>query len=246
MPTATATESASAPIRLLIALLHSSTAREPRLASQAPAARADSGELEGNVLGAFPEEGLAELGEVLVALDDGREMIARELPRLGGEVDVAVGEQDLGLGNATRIEHDLARVRIARPVLGAEAEIEVAERDPAGLAAPAHVDDARAQRQQRAEYGHRLRRCLLLEAGTERKATCGDVQHGTSLAAAPAVGGDLDELAERRLEFGGCAAADAVAQHREDLGLRTSVDEHHEAKAVARLVRRVQPRELRQ
>ena len=55
--------------------------------------------------------------EVLVALDDRREVVAGQLAGLRGEVDVAVGEQDLGFGDASGLEDDLTRVRIARRVL---------------------------------------------------------------------------------------------------------------------------------
>ena len=52
---------------------------------------------EDDLLRALPEELHAERPEVLVALDDGREVVPRELAGLRGEVHVAVGEQDLGL-----------------------------------------------------------------------------------------------------------------------------------------------------
>ena len=82
-----------------------------------------------------------ELAKVLVAFDDRGEVVARERARLGGEADVSVGEQDLRLRDAARVEDDLARVRVAGGVLRAEAEVEVAERDPAALARPADVND---------------------------------------------------------------------------------------------------------
>src|SRR5205085_1415860 len=66
---------------------------------------------------------------------------------------------------------------IARRVLGAEPEVEVAERDPPGLAAPADVDDARLERQQPPERRHRLRCVVLLEPSREREASSGDPQH---------------------------------------------------------------------
>src|SRR3954447_11480795 len=80
------------------------------LPAPAPADRrsASSVGAERDLLRALPQERLAELREVLVALDDRREVVARELARLGREVDVAVGQEDLGLRHAARIEHDLA------------------------------------------------------------------------------------------------------------------------------------------
>src|SRR4029079_12831789 len=60
----------------------------------------------------------------------------------------------------------------------------------------------------------------------------------------PAVGCDRNELVERRLELGLRRMVDPVAQHLEDLPLRTAVHEDDEAEAVPLLVVRVEPREL--
>src|SRR5262249_60460363 len=127
------------------------------VASRRPTRRAagSPGELgrfaEHDLLRALPEELLPQVAQVLVAAHDRGEVVPGELSRLRREVDVAVREQDLRLADAARMEDDLARMRVAGRVLGAEPEIEVAERDPARLAAPAHVDDARLEREQPAE-----------------------------------------------------------------------------------------------
>src|SRR5664280_2554890 len=69
-------------------------------------------------------------------------------------------------------------MRIAGAVLRVEAQVEVAERDPAGLTRPPRVDDLGRQREQLpAEGRDRLRGRLLLEAGPEREAACGDLEH---------------------------------------------------------------------
>src|SRR5579864_2972793 len=81
-------------------------------------------------LRAFPEALDAQRTQVLVALDDRREVIARERSGLAPERHVAVGDQQLGLAHAARIEDDLARARILRRVLRPETEVEVAHRDP--------------------------------------------------------------------------------------------------------------------
>ena len=65
---------------------------------------------EDDLLRALPEELLPERAEVLVALDDRREVVPGELAGLRGEVDVAVREQDLRLRDAAGVEDDLARV----------------------------------------------------------------------------------------------------------------------------------------
>ena len=125
---------------------------------------------EDDLLRALPEHAPAELAQLLVALDDRGEVVARERARLARERDVAVREQQLGLADAAGEDDQLARARVARRVLGAEPEVEVAPRDPAALAAPADVDDPRLERQQRAERRDRLRRGLLLEARDELEA----------------------------------------------------------------------------
>ena len=81
-----------------------------------------------------------------------------------GGSDVGAGE---ALADAAREDDQLAGARVPRRVLRAEAEVEVAPRDPAGLAAPAHVDDPRVERQQPPEGRDGLRRRLLLEARDE-------------------------------------------------------------------------------
>lgn len=62
------------------------------------------------------------LGQLLGALDDGREVVAGELPDLAGETDTAVEEQDLGLADAAGMEEELTGRRGTRGVLVAEAE----------------------------------------------------------------------------------------------------------------------------
>jgi len=50
-----------------------------------------------------PEDHLAERPELLEPLDDGQEMVAGKLPDLAGEVDRAIGEQNLGFTDAAGI-----------------------------------------------------------------------------------------------------------------------------------------------
>src|SRR4051812_378987 len=137
---------------------------------------------EGDLLRAFPEHPLAELAQVLFALDHRREVVPGERTRLARERDVAVREQQLGLAHAAREDDQLAGARVPRRVLGPQAEVEIAPWDPATLAAPAHMDDARLEREQPAERGDRLRRVLLLEARGKLESSCGDLQHQGILA----------------------------------------------------------------
>src|SRR5215510_9065982 len=103
-------------------------------------------------------------------------MVAGELAHLAREMHAAIGEQDLGLADAAGIKDDLARRRIARMVLVGDAEIEIAQRHPDTLAAPAHMDRLALERHRLAERGHRPRRQLLLEAGVEHELAGADNQ----------------------------------------------------------------------
>ena len=89
---------------------------------------------------------------------------------------MAVREEQLGLADAARVEQQLAGRRVARRVLGADAELAVAPRDPVRLAAPAAVDDPVVERQDRAERRDGARRVRLLEAGAEGEAGGDDLE----------------------------------------------------------------------
>src|SRR5271154_6439030 len=97
--------------------------------------------LEQDVLRALPQRHLPQCRQVLAALGDRQEMIAGELSDLAGKRHRAIGEQNFRFTDAARIKDNLARGRMARGILITQAEIELAERYPAALAAPAHVDD---------------------------------------------------------------------------------------------------------
>src|SRR5919109_5489566 len=122
---------------------------------------------EDDVLGALPKGLLAQRAEVVVALDDRQEVVPGKLADDAREQAAAVRQQDLGLAEAAGVEQDLARRGVARVVLEPEAHVELAERDPRRLAAPAHVDDLLLERQQLREGRAGLRRALLLEPGLE-------------------------------------------------------------------------------
>src|SRR5439155_18887745 len=116
---------------------------------------------------ALPQHHLAERAEMIEPVDDRQEMVAGELTDLAGETYRAIGEQNLGLADPAGMQDDLARRRITRSVFISEAEVERAERDPARLAAPAHMDQALAIRQQALEAGAGLRRCGTFKARAE-------------------------------------------------------------------------------
>src|SRR5207245_1108391 len=78
-----------------------------------------SGGIEADGLRALPQAALAELAQVLSALDHGEEVVARELADDAGEARAAVRDEDLRLAGAARVEEDLTRGRVARGVLAA-------------------------------------------------------------------------------------------------------------------------------
>src|SRR5262249_59841630 len=133
----------------------SAAARRAGGARRALRARGTLSVPERDRLRALPERQAAELGEMLAALDHGREVVTRERSGLRAERAVAVGEQELGLRDAAGVEEQLAGRRVARRVLRADAELAVAPRDPVRLAAPAAVDDPVVERQDRAKGGDR-------------------------------------------------------------------------------------------
>ena len=87
-------------------------------------------------------------------------MVAGKLPDLARKAHAAIGKDQLGFADAAGIKQEMAGGRIARVVLEPEPEIERPERNPAALAAPAHMDDLAAPGQQAAEFRHR-RGCRL-------------------------------------------------------------------------------------
>ena len=90
---------------------------------------------------------------MFAALDDCREVVARQLTELAGEHRRAVGEQDLRLAVAAGVKQNLAGGRVTRRVLKADAELEVAERNPRRLTAPARLDQLALERQDALEGG---------------------------------------------------------------------------------------------
>src|ERR1700754_3480834 len=135
--------------------------------------------VEQDVEGAFPKDVFAERAQLVGAVDDRQEVVARQLPDDRGELRAPVREENLGLAQPAGVPEDLARGGVRRGVLrlAVEADVEVAERDPRGLAAPAGVDALRAEREQALESGDGLGRLLGLEHALEREGPGGDGQH---------------------------------------------------------------------
>src|SRR5216683_3349656 len=129
---------------------------------------------ENDVLRAFPQDELSKRRQLVGAVLDGREMVAGELSHPASENRSAVGKQDLSLADAAGIEQQLPGGGVARVIFVAEAQLEVAERDPGGLAAPAGLDQAGFHRQHGGELGAGLGCALSLEARLEPQAGHGD------------------------------------------------------------------------
>src|SRR5260370_9880 len=123
--------------------------------------------LEADFLRALPQHGPAQRGQILKTRGQRDEVIARELAPLAGEVHAAIGQQNLGFADAAGVKNDLAGRRIAGVVLVRDAEIEIAERHPDPLAAPAHMDRLALERHRLTKSRARLGRQLFLETGME-------------------------------------------------------------------------------
>src|SRR2546430_159160 len=122
---------------------------------------------ERNLLCALPQHQMAELAEMLGAFVDGGEMVAGQLACLAGEHARAVREQDLRLADAARVEQEMTWRGVAGVVFVPKVQVELAERDPGRLTAPARLDDLGLQRQHRLELGATLGRESGLEARYE-------------------------------------------------------------------------------
>src|SRR2546423_3040868 len=101
---------------------------------------------EGDRLRAPPQHDLTEILQAFAALHDRREVVPGQLAGLAREAGRAVGKEQLGLAHAAGIEQELARRGIARRVLRSDPHVELAERDPGGLAAPARLDELALER----------------------------------------------------------------------------------------------------
>jgi hypothetical protein len=117
--------------------------------------------------------------QLLNSRDNRQEVVAGELTDFAGDADAAIGEQDLGLADAAGVKEELARRRIARGILVAEAEVEIAERDPARLAAPSHMDQALPVRQHAREFvaGARSGGALKARRKGERAGGDSNIRH---------------------------------------------------------------------
>jgi hypothetical protein len=79
--------------------------------------------LELDILRPLPQHHLTQRHQILVPLHDCEKMVARQLTHFAGELDAAIGEQDLGFGNPTRVQQELARRRITGVVLERQAKV---------------------------------------------------------------------------------------------------------------------------
>src|SRR6266568_9519716 len=126
---------------------------------------------------AFPERPAAELLELLLPLDERREMVRPQVSRLRCEGAVPVGKEELRFALTARVEGELAGVRVRGGVLRPDPEVAVAPGNPVRLAAPAAVDDAVVEREGASERRHGLRRQLFFEACKEPEVAGPDLDH---------------------------------------------------------------------
>src|SRR5882672_3907524 len=98
-------------------------------------------------------------------------MVAGELAHLARKMHAAIGQQNLGFADAAGIKNDLAGRWIAGVVLVGDAEIEVAERHPDPLAAPAHMDRLTLERHRLAKGRAGFGRQVFFETGLKSEVT---------------------------------------------------------------------------
>ena len=79
-------------------------AKKRRNALRFSALRACSKPREFDVLGAAPEDQLAERAQLVESVDNRQEMVAGELADLAGEADRAIGKEDLGLADPAGVD----------------------------------------------------------------------------------------------------------------------------------------------
>jgi hypothetical protein len=127
------------------------------------------GVFEDDILRAFLEALDTYRDQILIPFDDCQEMISGKLTHLRREAAGAVGEQDLRLAVAPRIEKHLSGGGIAGGVLETDAEVKVPQRNPCRFSTPADVNHLVPEGQALQERGAGLRRGLLLQAGHEFK-----------------------------------------------------------------------------
>src|SRR5262249_12316498 len=100
-----------------------------------------------DVLRALPEDTVPQRRQVLASAFHSREVIAGELAHLAGEDARTVREEDLRFADSARVEKELAGCGEAGVVFIGQVEVQVSERDPAGLTTPATVDEHCADRE---------------------------------------------------------------------------------------------------
>src|SRR6266581_3822367 len=159
--------------------------RRARRSAASPSRRRSSDRVKADLLRPSPQHELAEVFQPVVAVVDRGEVVARELAHLAPENRRAVGKEDLGLADASRVEQQLPRRGMAGVVLVTEPEVELAERDPGRLAAPARLDELGLEREHVLEGVARLRRRLGLQPGDEAEVADLDLYVHACIKVAP-------------------------------------------------------------
>src|ERR1700704_2989521 len=103
-------------------------------------------------------------------------MVAGELAHFARKVHAAIGQKNFGLADAAGIKDDLAGRGIAGVVFVSDAEVEIAERHPDPLAAPADMDRLALERHGLAKRRDSLGRQLLFETSLEGELAGADNQ----------------------------------------------------------------------
>ena len=119
---------------------------------------------------------VAELVELLPPRHDGQKVVPSKTARSAGKRGAPIRKEDLGFADRAWIEEDVAAGWVDRVILERQVRVEVAERDPHRLTAPAGVDHLGPK----GELAGKPRRCqrsaLRLQHGLEDERSRSDAQ----------------------------------------------------------------------
>src|SRR5258708_36716384 len=120
---------------------------------------------------------------MFVALNNRQEMVACQLAHLAGKASTTIGEQYLGFAHAARIKQNIPARGMARVIFVIDTQLEIAQGNPAGFAAPTGVDEFLAVRQQASERRAGLWSGPVFHARGKGKRSSNDTKHRRHQAA---------------------------------------------------------------
>src|SRR5438477_8482707 len=101
-----------------------------------------------DILRSLPKDFVAYHLELFGSLHNGQKVIPCELTHFTGKTGGTIRKENLRFTIATRVEQELAGPRVAGVVLKADIHLQIAQRHPSRLSAPAGLNQFVLQRQQ--------------------------------------------------------------------------------------------------